>query len=453
MTTTEIRCHGVGLQLHGEAGSRYSVQDLAFTPQTPKAGTALTFDWSAAAIGKGFVIENVAFGSMVADPDNFFDRGLEIRTKGSGQVSGCWFNGKSSTDPQGEGLVLAGANDVIVSDTHMYNLAYACRSDGRTTLEGFKLQGSYLVRVGHGVYFEAKPVGLPYIEVALSHISACYEAVHLDGYSQANIVDNLIYARNDISVGDTQTDIWIRYCPELTIARNKFMSGMDKAKFSKTAIKTVGIVRNGSISENLASDRTVFLSITDDGKSGAQDLVVSKNRAAKDEQGKSTVTEMYQITQSPLHRRITWDGARDEFESSAILKSDFTVSPGQWVEMPFHLAQVGTAGLALQEKDPPGEFAIPAGITYAKVSARARIVMKGGSISVCGIRIIKENGSGSQEIARSTETGVNCTVAVEAEVSTLMMSDTIRVEVFHNAKDAGLVSSAPAETAFSFSPQ
>ncbi|QND44991.1 hypothetical protein HB780_04285 (plasmid) [Rhizobium lusitanum] len=450
MASTVIRCDGVGISLNGAPGSQYSFKGISFLPQRENQGTALKLEWAKAVVGKGFAIDDVGFGSNSLGDKNFFARGLEIRNKGTGQIIGCWFNGLSDTDPQGDGLVLASSNDVVMTDTHMYNLAYACRSDGATSLEGFKVHGCYMVRVGHGVFFEAKPVGLPYIEVALSHINACYEAIHVKGYSQVNVVDNLIYGRNDIKADAEQTDIFLDTCPSATIARNKFYSGTDKAKVTKTAIKAVGSIRNGNISDNLASERTIFLDIADNGVNGAEDIVISKNRPERDLKGKSTVSQMYRFTNSPLHKRITWEAFDTELSTIGSVDGQTQAGAGKWQVVPF-VPDQNAAGLGIDFKpsDQPGEFTVPAGVT--EVDIESRVHLKGSQQGGCDLRIMVDGGGGFKEVAFGSTFGDEVSVSAETNVLPVAIGSRIRVEM--KAGAGGIVDASPQMTRVIFTPK
>jgi hypothetical protein len=450
MASTAIRCDGVGISLNGAPGSQYSFKGISFLPQRENQGTALKLEWANATVGKGFAIDDVGFGSNTPDDKNFFARGLEIRNKGTGQIIGCWFNGLSDTDPQGEGLVLAAANDVTMTDTYMYNLAYACRSDGATSLEGFRLHGGSFVRVGHGVYFQAAPVGLPHIEVALTHINACYEAIHVEGYSQVNLVDNLLYGRKDVKAGSDQTDIFIGTCPAATIARNKFYSGMDKSKVTKTAIKAVGSIRNGNISENLASERTIFLDIADNGVSGAEDIVISKNRPERDLKGKSTVSRMYRFTNSPLHKRITWEAFDTELSTIGSIDEQTQASGSKWQVVPFAPDQ-GAAGLGIDFKpsDQPGEFTVPAGVT--EVDIESRVHLKASQESACDLRIMVDGGGGFKEVAFGSTFGDEVSVSAETDALPVAIGSRIRVEM--KAGPGGIVDASSQMTRVIFTPK
>jgi hypothetical protein len=450
MASTLIRCDGVGLSLNGAPGSQYSFKGLSFVPQRANQGTALKLEWAKAGAGKGFSIEDVGFGSSSPNDPNFFSRGLEVRNKGTGQIIGCWFNGLSDADPQGEGLVLAASNDIVMTDTHMYNLAYACRSDGATSLEGFKVHGCYLVRVGHGLFFEAKPLGIPYIEVALSHINACYEGIHIKGYGQINIVDNLIYGRNDIKVGNEQTDILIDTCPAATIARNKFYSGMDKSKATKTAIKAVGSIHNTNISDNLVSERTVFLDVSENGNWGAQDIVISKNRPERDLKGNVTVSQMYRFTNSPLHKRITWEAFDNELSTIGSIDGQTQAGAGKWQVVPF-APDRGAAGLGIDFKasDQPGEFTVPAGVT--EVDIESRVHLKAPQQSGCDLRIMVDGGGGFKEVAFGSTFGDEVSVSAETDALPVAIGSRIRVEM--KAGAGGVVDSSPQMTRVMFTPK
>ncbi|MEZ2218242.1 hypothetical protein [Rhizobium sp. RCC_161_2] len=449
MASTAIRCDGVGISLNGGAGSQYSFKGISFLPQRENQGTALKLEWAKATIGKGFAIEDVGFGSNSPDDKNFFSRGLEIRNKGTGQIIGCWFNGLSTADPQGEGLVLAAANDVTMTNTYMYNLAYACRSDGAGSLEGFRLHGGTFVRVGHGVYFQAAPVGIPYIEVALSHINACYEAIHIEGYSQVNIVDNLLYARKDIKANTDQNDIFVQNCPALTIARNKFFSGMDKSTINKTAIKTVGSVRNGNIAENLASERTVFLDVTDNGVNGAEDIVISKNRSERDLKGRATVLAMYRFTNSPLHKRITWEGYDDDISTKGFITDAYQLAVSKWQIMPFIPDPKATAlGIDFKVADQVGEFVTPPGVTECKINCR--IHMKSAHQTACEARITLDSGNGFEEVAVGSTFGDDISVNAETDVLRVTIGSRIRIEV--KVEAGAVIDIAPEVTRIIITP-
>ncbi|MDH0910458.1 hypothetical protein N5C66_22675 [Rhizobium pusense] len=450
MASTVIRCDGVGISLNGAPGSQYSFKGISFQPQRKNQGTALKLEWTKATIGKGFAIEDVGFGSNAPDDQNFFARGLEIRNKGNGQITGCWFNGLSDTDPQGEGLVLASSNDVVMADTHMYNLSYACRSDGATSLEGFKVHGCYMVRVGYGVFFEAKPIGLPYIEVALSHINACYEAVHLKGYSQVNVIDNLIYGRNDINAGTEQTDIFLDTCPSATIARNKFYSGMDRTKAAKTAIKAVGSIRNSNISENLASNRTTFLNVLDNGVSGAQDIVISKNRPERDLKGRTSVTEMYSFSNSPLHKRIIWEAFDRELSTIGAIKEETQLATGDWQVVPFIPdGNAENLGIDLKVSGQPGEFIVPPGVT--EVAIDCRVHLKAHQESGVDLRIVVDNAEGIREVAFGSAFGDEVSVVAEADALPVTIGSRIRIEL--KSAHAASITPSPQMTNVVFSPR
>lgn len=428
MASTVIRCDGVGISLNGAPGSQYSFRGISFQPQRKNHGTALKLEWIRPTVGKGFTVEDVGFGSNGPDDQNFFARGLEIRNKGNGQIIGCWFNGLSDTDPQGEGLVLASSNDVVMANTHMYNLSHACRSDGATSLEGFKIHGCYLVRVGHGVLFEAKPVGRPYIEIALSHINACYEAIHLKGYSQVNVIDNLIYGRNDIKPGAEQTDIFLDTCPSATIARNKFYSGADRMKVAKTAIKAVGSIRNSNISDNLASERTTFLSVVDDGVNGAQDIVISKNRSERDLNGQTSVSKMYSFSNSSLHKRITWESFGRELSTIGIIEEWTRSTAGDWQTVPFIPDRNSeNLGIDLKLSGQPGEFVVPPGLTEVAIESRVRL--KAGQQSGVDLRIVLDSGTGFREVAFGSTFGDEVTVVAEADALPVTLGSRIRIEL------------------------
>lgn len=428
MASTVIRCDGVGISLNGAPGSQYSLKGISFQPQRKNQGTALKLEWTQATVGKGFAIEDVGFGSSAPDDQNFFARGLEVRNKGNGQIIGCWFNGLPDTDPQGEGLVLASSNDVVMADTYMYNLSHACRSDGATSLEGFKVHGCYMVRIGHGVFFEAKPIGRPYIEVALSHINACYEAIHLKGYSQVNIIDNLIYGRNDIKAGREQTDIFLDTCPSATIARNKFYSGMDRMKVTKTAIKAVGSIRNSNISDNLASERTTFLNVVDDGVNGAQDIVISKNRSERDLRGQTSVSEMYSFSNSPLHKRIIWEAFGQELSTIGIIEKETQWTAGEWQTVPFITDRNSeNLGIDLKLSDQPGEFIVPPGVTA--VAIVSRIHLKARQENDVNLRIVVDSGAGFREVAFGSTLGDEVTVVAETDALPVTIGSRIRIEL------------------------
>lgn len=450
MASTAIRCDGVGISLSGAAGSQYSFKGISFLPRQRGRGTALKLNWSEAVVGKGFSIEDVGFGSRGPDKSNYFNRALEIRNKGTGQILGCWFNGLSDVDPQGEGIVLASANDVTVTNTFMYNLAYACRSDGATSLEGFRMHGGSLVRVGHGVYFQSDPVGLPHIEVALSHINACYGAIHVEGYSQVNIVDNLLYGRKDTRSDSSQTDILIKNCPSATIARNKFFSGVDKSKQTKTAIKTIGSIRNANISDNLASERTIFLDVLDDGVSGAQDIRISNNRAERDLEGNSTVTEMYRFTESPMHKRITWDYADQELATVGTVSTPSETGNGKWQVVPFvPIEKEIRQGIEFKPVGDIGQFVVPSGVSAIVIRSKVRLEQsKEGS---CDIRIMMDDGKGFEEVAVGSAFGRSVTAAVETDLLPVSFGSRIRIELRTDA-EANLLTS-PLLTNVIFSPR
>lgn len=447
MGATLIRCYGGGINIHGGAGSQYSLRGLSFVPQRPDGGTALSISWTEATTGKGFALEDVGFGASQEDRRNYFTRCLEVRNKGNGQIIGCWFNGKADEDPQGDGVVLAAANDVLMTATYMYNLGVGCSSDGPTSLEGFRMHGCFLVRVGRGLHFVAKPKGIPQIEVALSHINASYEAINIEGYSQVNLVDNLIYARNDIEVGDEQTDITLNYCPSATIERNKFFSGMDRRKYTKTAIRLIGSVRNGRVAENLASERTVFLDVRDDGVSGAQDLIISKNRAERDLKGNETVSTMYRFTESELHRRITWEGYGDELATIATVGGEIELPAGEWVTVPF-VSDPALDRLGINFKpSAEGEFAAPAGVSQAEAEVRIKVAGDGR----CEARILLSSGVGYQEIAASAEEGPEADILMTSGAFDVAIGNRIRVEV--RATAGGVIVQAPAMTKLVLRPR
>ncbi len=447
MASTVIRCDGVGVSLSGAPGSQYSFRGMSFVPQRANQGTALKLEWAKAGAGKGFSIEDVGFGSNSPNDPNFFIRGLEVRNKGNGQIIGCWFNGLSDADPQGEGLVLSASNDVEMISTHMYNLAYGCRSDGPTTLEGFKLHGCYLVRVGHGLFFEAKPLGIPYIEVALSHINACYEGIHIKGYGQVNIVDNLIYGRNDIRVGNEQTDILIDTCPAATIARNKFYSGMDRSKVTKTAIKATGSIHNTNISDNLVSERTIFLDVGNDSNWGAQDIVISKNRPERDLKGNVTVSQMYRFTNSPLHKRIKWHG--DDLATIGSLSSPLQIASGKWQVMPFAGDKNAEyLGIDIKPAEEAGEFIVPAGVTDIKIDGRVHL--KGSQEAGCDLRIMVNGGGGFKEVAFGSAFGDEVSVSAECDVLPVSLGSRIRVEI--KSASGGVADASPLMTRVMLTP-
>ncbi|NRQ18220.1 hypothetical protein BHMPCIPO_05483 [Ensifer sesbaniae] len=419
-------------------------------PQRPDEGTALSMSWSEATTGKGFALEDVGFGASQEDRRNYFTRCLEVRNKGNGQIIGCWFNGKADEDPQGEGVVLAAANDVIMTATYMYNLGVGCSSDGPTSLEGFRMHGCFLVRVGRGLHFAAEPKGIPHIEVALSHINASYEAINIEGYSQVNVVDNLIYARNDIEVGDEQTDIVLKYCPAATIARNKFFSGMDRQKYHKTAIRMIGSVRNGRVSENLASERTVFLDARDDGVSGAQDLIISKNKAERDLEGNETVSTMYRFSTSELHRRITWEGYGDELATRGTIEAPMEIPAGVWTTVPFVAEQAAARlGIDFEPSTDSGEFTTPAGVTQIEVVAR--IQLKETGEGRCEARTLLDTGTGYEEVAVFAADGPEADIMMNSAVLAVAIGSRIRVEV--RATAGGVIVQAPAMTQLLLRPR
>ncbi|MDH0114020.1 hypothetical protein N7379_05980 [Rhizobium pusense] len=458
MSASKIWCDGVGITMEGTAGSFFNLKDIAFRSLQAGVGTALALNWQAPTTGKGFTIDNVSFGPENASSTQWFDICLSIANKGSGHIYGCWFQGKSDTDPKGTGIKLSSANDVIVQATHMYNLEYGARSDGATSLEGFRFLNGIMVRVGHGLWFKSSPTGLPHIEVALSHLNTCYEGIHIEGYSQVNIVDNLLYARNDITVGADQTDIYLDTCPSATVARNKFYSGMPKATYNKTGIKILGSMRNSIIRDNLASERDVFLDMYDTGILGAQgiqDVVVAKNRSERDTAGNPTVTKMYQITDSALHRRITWEGYRDEFRTDATISAALSLTSNTWTTIPFVPLTATHPDLALKATATAGELEVPAGVTYAVISARARISTASGDAQILGLRIMKDSGSGFSEVYRSSSGGADAEIKLATGPSELafVKGDKIRVEAYQNGAGTGSVSASTVWTSLSFVPQ